>query len=72
MDKQPLLNTYVNNISMGDAIDEICRLVDIKKKSYVVAVNTDVIIKIERDQYLKKISDEADVRPPPRKATRFI
>lgn len=61
MDKQPLLNTYVNNISMGEAIDKICRLVDIKKKSYVVAVNTDVIIKIESDQYLKKISDEADL-----------
>ncbi len=59
MDKQPLLNTYVNNISMNEAVDEICRLVDEKKKSYVVAVNTDVIIKIENDEYLKKISDEA-------------
>ena len=61
MDKQPLLNTYVNNIDMVEAIDEICRLIDEKKKSYVVAVNTDVIIKIENDEYLKKISDEADL-----------
>lgn len=61
MDKQPLLNTYVNNIGMDEAVDEICRLVDEKKKSYVVAVNTDVIIKIENDEYLKKISDEADL-----------
>lgn len=61
MDKQSLLNTYVNNIGMVEAIDEICRLVDEKKKSYVVAVNTDVIIKIENDEYLKKISDEADL-----------
>ena len=61
MDKQPLLNTYVNNIGMVEAIDEICRLVDEKKKSYVVAVNTDVIIKIENDEYLKKVSDEADL-----------
>lgn len=61
MNKQPLLNTYVNNIGMKEAIDEICRLIDEKNKSYVVAVNTDVIIKIENDEYLKKISDGADL-----------
>lgn len=61
MDKQPLLNTYVNNISMEETINEICRLVDEKKKSYIVAVNTDVIVKIEGDEYLKKITDEADI-----------
>lgn len=61
MDKQLLLNTYVNNIVMDEAVDEICRLVDEKKKSYVVAVNIDVIVKIEADEYLKKISDEADL-----------
>lgn len=56
-----MLNTYVNSISMKEAIEEICRLVNEKKTSYVVAVNTDVIIKIENDEYLKKISDEADL-----------
>ena len=61
MDKLPLLNTFVNNIGMDEAVGEICRLVDEKKESYVVAVNTDVIIKIEGDEYLKKISDEADL-----------
>lgn len=61
MNKQPLLNTYVNNIGMDKTVDEICRLINEKKKSYVVAVNTDVIIKIEKDKYLKKISDEADL-----------
>ena len=59
MDKQPLLNTYVNSISMDETIKEICRLIDGKKTSYVVAVNTDVVIKMERDDYLRKISDEA-------------
>ena len=61
MDKQPLLNTYVNSISMEEAIDKICRLVEEKKKSYVVAVNTDVIIRIENDEYLEKIADEAEL-----------
>lgn len=61
MKKQPLLNTFVNNISMAETLQEISRLVEIKKKSYVVAINVDVIIKMERDQYLKKITDEADI-----------
>ena len=61
MEKQPLLNTYVNNVSMAETLEEICRLIDEKKKSYVVAINVDVVMKIENDEYLKKISDEADL-----------
>ena len=61
MDKQPLLNTYVNNIGMEEAVNKICQFVNEKKRSYVVAVNTDVIIKIENDEYLKMIADEADL-----------
>lgn len=61
MNKQPLLNTYVNNVSMSETLQEICRLVDEKKKSYVVAINVDVVMKIENDDYLKKITDEANL-----------
>ena len=61
MEKQPLLNTYVNNVSMAETLDEISRLVEEKKKSYVVAINVDVVMKMEKDEYLKKITDEADL-----------
>ena len=61
MKKQPLLNTLVNNVSMDETIQEICRLVEAKKKSYVVAINVDVVMKIENDNYLKKIVDKADL-----------
>ena len=61
MEKQPLLNTYVNNLGMAETLQEICRLVEEKKKSYVVAINVDVVMKMEKDQYLKKITDEADL-----------
>ena len=61
MNKQPLLNTYVTIVSMSETLQEICRLVDEKKKSYVVAINVDVVMKIENDDYLKKITDEADL-----------
>ena len=61
MEKQPLLNAYVNNVNMKETISEICRLVEEKQKSYVVAVNVDVIIKMEKDKYLRKIANEADM-----------
>ena len=61
MNKQPFLNTYVNNVSMNETLQEICRLVDTKTKSYIVAINVDVIIKIENDAYLKKITDNASL-----------
>lgn len=61
MEKQPLLNTYVNNVSMTETIKEICRLVEKKQKSYIVAINVDVVMKMETDKYLKKITDEANL-----------
>lgn len=61
MEKQPLLNAYMNNVSMSEALDEICGLVERKKKSYVVAVNVDVVVKMEEDDYLRRIVNEADL-----------
>lgn len=61
MEKQPLLNTYVNNVSMAETVHEIERMIREKQKSYIVAINVDVVLKIEHDQYLKKITDNADM-----------
>ncbi len=61
MDKQPLLNTHVNNLTMTEAIDEICRLIESKTKAYIVPINVDVVVKMEKDDYLRKIVDEADL-----------
>ena len=61
MEKQRLLNTYVNNLSMSETIDEIEKMIACEKKSYVVAINVDVVMKIEHDSYLKKITDNADM-----------
>ena len=58
MQKQPLLNTYVNNVTLNETIEQIELLIADKKKSYVVAINVDVVIKIENDEYLKKITDD--------------
>lgn len=61
MEKQPLLNTYVNNVDMSEAIAVIENMIAADKKSYVVAINVDVVIKIENDSYLKQVVDDADL-----------
>lgn len=61
MEKIPILNTYFNNVTMKEAVQEVERMVEKKEKSYIVAVNVDVAIKIEEDPYLKKITDQADL-----------
>ncbi len=61
MEKQPLLNTYVNNVDMDETLSSIDKMILSGKKSYVVAINVDVVMKIEADQYLKKITDNADM-----------
>lgn len=61
MEKQPLLNTYINNVTMEEAIDRIEDMISSKKRSYVVAINVDVVMKIEKDPYLKEIVDNADM-----------
>ncbi|MBS6878041.1 MAG: WecB/TagA/CpsF family glycosyltransferase [Ruminococcus sp.] len=61
MKKIKLLNTYVNNVSMQETTDAIEALIHADKKSYVVAVNVDVIMKIEQDTLLKELTDKADM-----------
>ena len=38
MQKQPLLNTYVNNVTLNETIEQIEWLIADKKKSYVVNI----------------------------------
>lgn len=61
MDKQTFLNTYINNLSMSETIEVIEEMITSRKKAYIVPINVDVVIKIEKDQYLKEIVDEADL-----------
>lgn len=61
MEKQALLNTYINNVTMSETIEAIEQMIVADKKSYVVAINVDVVMKIEEDPYLKKVVDSADM-----------
>ena len=61
MEKQALLNTFINNVTMSETVEAIEQMIAADKKSYVVAINVDVVRKIEADPYLKKIVDDADM-----------
>lgn len=61
MVKEQFLNTYINNVRMNDVVEKIDNFIINKSHSYVVAVNVDVIVKIEKDDYLKEIIDNADI-----------
>lgn len=61
MEKQLLLNTYVNNVDMKETVGAIESMIKDGEKHYVVAINVDVVMKIEEDAYLKEITDNADM-----------
>ena len=61
MEKVELLNVHVNNLTMHEALSEIEKYIKQDTKSYVVAVNVDVIMKIEQDQYLRDITNYANM-----------
>lgn len=61
MEKQPLLNTCVNNVTLQEAVESIFQLLQKETPAYVVPINVDVVMKIEQDPYLKQIADNADM-----------
>lgn len=61
MKKQPLLNTYINNVNMEEAVRTIESMIADGDKHYIVAINVDVVMKIETDSYLKTIVDKSDM-----------
>lgn len=61
MEKQILLNTYINNVDMTEAIATVEQMIVDDTRHYISTINVDVVIKIENDPVLKKIVDEADM-----------
>lgn len=61
MNKEPFLNTYINNLTMDETIENIKNMIENNSKSYIMPINVDVIMKIENDSKLKEISDKADM-----------
>ena len=59
--RMKFLNTYIDNVTMDEAVNRIDKLVQAKKPSYVVTPNVDHIVKIENDKEFAQIYEEADL-----------
>lgn len=60
-EKIRLVNTYINNLTTQEALKKIDEFINDEKTHYIVTPNSDVIVKIENDNELKKIYSEADL-----------
>ncbi len=61
LQKQPFMATHVNNLTFAETVEAVGHLIEAGQPAYVVEVNTDVMIKIEEDAELRRITDEADL-----------
>lgn len=59
MSRIKLLNTYVDNLTMQEAIARIDELIKENRCAYVVTPNTDHIVQLEKDKELKQVYDNA-------------
>lgn len=59
--RMKFLNTYVDNLTMDEAIIEIDNLINTEGYHYVITPNVDHIVKLESDHHFRKIYDSADL-----------
>lgn len=61
MTKQPLLNALVDSVDWEEVIQKIDDLIQKDSPSYITEINVDVLLKMEKDSYLKEIVNQADL-----------
>ena len=61
MEKMRLLNTYVNNVTLDEAVEFLLQKIREQTPAYVVEVNVDVVVKMETDLVLRQITGNADL-----------
>lgn len=61
MKKTRFLNTYVNNVTMDEAVEFLLQKIREHTQAYVVEINVDVVVKMEQDRALRQIADAADL-----------
>lgn len=61
LNRMKFMNTYVDNVTMEEAIAHIEDCIRKHKIGHVITPNVDQIVRIERDTYFKKICDSAEL-----------
>jgi N-acetylglucosaminyldiphosphoundecaprenol N-acetyl-beta-D-mannosaminyltransferase len=60
-DRMKFLNTYIDNITMEDTIDQIDELITDGGYHYIVTPNVDHIVKLEKDVEFQNVYRDADL-----------
>lgn len=55
------MNTDIDNLTMGETLNEIDKLIQKKNCSYVVTPNVDHIVRLEKDEELQKVYKNASL-----------
>lgn len=61
LQKQPFMATFVNNLTLQETAQTIGQFIDERRQAYIVEVNVDVMVKLEHDAELKRITDDANL-----------
>ena len=61
MNKDKFLNTYINNITMDETVQNIEQMIQNGQKAYVTPINVDVVMKMEKDEKLKEIIQDESI-----------
>ncbi len=61
MEKVNILGTWIDNVTMGEAVSRICDLIEERRFSYVVTPNVDHVVKLRHDREFREIYEEASL-----------
>lgn len=61
LNRQKFMNTYIDNVTMDEAIDYIERCIQHRKVGQVITPNVDQIVRMEWDDYFKEICENCEL-----------
>ena len=61
LNRMRFMNTYVDNVTLEEAISHIEKCINVRKIGYVITPNVDQIVRIEHDPYFREICDNAEL-----------
>ena len=61
LNRMQFMNSYIDNITMDEAINHIEECIQLRKIGQVITPNVDQIVRMETDSYFKEICDNAEL-----------
>ena len=59
--RQRFMNTYIDNVTLEEAVEHIEQCIAERKISHVVTPNVDQVVRMEKDEKFRKVCDECEL-----------